>query len=127
MNAMAGSVNLWKPIGGYDFLQDRVSLPPHTIAPAYTSRVVQLIEGEPDALQQLGEAIKQAAGDIPLGRLVCEAQGGTAAEPRLHCQLIYGVPGSFDSVDYVGAREELTEHPRLIGETLIEMARSKRR
>jgi hypothetical protein len=67
----------------------------------------------------------QPLGKIPLVRIVCEASGGTKAEPRIRCQLIYGVSGAVDYVEYMGAREELATHPRIIGINLAELATQK--
>jgi hypothetical protein len=119
-------VNHWEPIGGYNFAEDRVTLPAaYTIAPAYAAGSAQLLEGEPAALSEVAGAVRSAAGQIPLVRIVCEASGGTKAEPRIRCQLIYGVSGAVDYVEYMGAREELATHPRIIGINLAELATQK--
>ena len=115
----------WEPLGGYNFAEDRVTLPPgYTIAPAFASGHAQLLEGEPHAFTEVGAAIKWHSA-FPLGRLVCEVSGGTKAEARIHCQLIFGKPGALANVDWMGAREELTAHPEFIGETLAKLASQK--
>ncbi len=119
-------IDSWSPIGGYDFVNDRVALlPGYTIAPAFTRGTAQLLKGEPEALEQLGSAIKEAAGDLPIVRLVVEVTGGTPSESRVTCQLIYGISDKFDHVDYTGAREELTSHPQFVGRALAELARRR--
>ncbi len=106
-------IDSWSPIGGYDFVNDRVALlPGYTIAPAFTRGTAQLLKGE-------------AAGDLPIVRLVVEVTGGTPSESRVTCQLIYGISDKFDHVDYTGAREELTSHPQFVGRALAELARRR--
>jgi|GEM_PF-6372826 len=117
------SIESWSPIGGYNFIEDHVTLlPGYTIAPAFNRGTAQLLPGEPDALQAIGTAVKSNAAGVSLMRLVGEVQGGTPSEQRAKFQLIFRAGETTAYVEYAGAREEVTSHPEFIGKTLAELA-----